>query len=217
MPSYIELDKQGSFPPSSNIGKLIFGVNTSGDATLTNVNGVTSVIGGGGGTGIQIPQPIVLITGATDASPSTGISIQFADTGFDFTQGNPEIFLFRWKNGGSKTYRISQFAGQPKRKRFSRWVHPTTEGSEVKWEGWKFFNGNQYYNGAFQQITGRTTEWLIPPTIKPYEKFGIDFNKYMFWNLTSGGTKYFDINVFSSLLFTPTDHQSEIGFINIGM
>jgi hypothetical protein len=58
MPSYIELDKQASFPPSSNIGKLIFGVNTSGDATLTNVNGVTSVIGGGGGnTCNQSPCP----------------------------------------------------------------------------------------------------------------------------------------------------------------
>ena len=47
MPSYIELDKQLSFPASSNVGKLILGVNSSEKATLTDSAGVTTVIGGG--------------------------------------------------------------------------------------------------------------------------------------------------------------------------
>jgi hypothetical protein len=48
MPSYIELDKQASFPASSDVGKLIFGVNTSNQAALTDVSGNTTIIGSGG-------------------------------------------------------------------------------------------------------------------------------------------------------------------------
>ena len=48
MPSYIELDKQASFPASSNVGKLILGVSTSNEVTITNSEGTTSVVGGGG-------------------------------------------------------------------------------------------------------------------------------------------------------------------------
>jgi hypothetical protein len=47
MPSYIELDKQSTFPSSSDVGKLIFGVNTSNEATLTDSNGTTYNFGSG--------------------------------------------------------------------------------------------------------------------------------------------------------------------------
>jgi uncharacterized delta-60 repeat protein len=47
MPNYIELDKQASFPASSNVGKLILGVNTNGYVTTTNSNGVTNIVGAG--------------------------------------------------------------------------------------------------------------------------------------------------------------------------
>jgi hypothetical protein len=47
MPSYIELDKQSSFPSSSDVSKLIFGVNTSNEATLTDSNGTTYNFGTG--------------------------------------------------------------------------------------------------------------------------------------------------------------------------
>jgi hypothetical protein len=47
MPSYIELDKQSTFPSSSDVGKLIFGVNTSNEATLTDSNGTTYNFGTG--------------------------------------------------------------------------------------------------------------------------------------------------------------------------
>ena len=46
MASYIELDKQGSFPPASDAGKVIFGINSSGNITLTNSSGVTTPSGG---------------------------------------------------------------------------------------------------------------------------------------------------------------------------
>jgi hypothetical protein len=39
MPSYIELDKQGSFPASSDVGKLILGFNTDGSLQATDNNG----------------------------------------------------------------------------------------------------------------------------------------------------------------------------------
>jgi hypothetical protein len=42
MPSYIELDKQLSFPSSSNPGKIIFGVNSSGETVTVNSNGVVT-------------------------------------------------------------------------------------------------------------------------------------------------------------------------------
>jgi uncharacterized delta-60 repeat protein len=45
MASYIELDKQSSFPPSSNVGKVIFGVDSNGNITLTNSSGETIPIG----------------------------------------------------------------------------------------------------------------------------------------------------------------------------
>lgn len=47
MPSYIELDKQSTFPSSSDVSKLIFGVNTSNEATLTDSNGTTYNFGTG--------------------------------------------------------------------------------------------------------------------------------------------------------------------------
>lgn len=47
MPSYIELDKQSSFPSSGDAGKMIFGVNTSNQATLTDSNGTTYNFGTG--------------------------------------------------------------------------------------------------------------------------------------------------------------------------
>jgi hypothetical protein len=42
MPSYIEIDKQASFPSASNAGKVIFGVNTSGNVVTVNENGTIS-------------------------------------------------------------------------------------------------------------------------------------------------------------------------------
>lgn len=44
MPSYIELDKQLTIPASSDVSKIILGVNTSNALTLTNNLGVTTPI-----------------------------------------------------------------------------------------------------------------------------------------------------------------------------
>lgn len=41
MPSYIELDKNGSLPSSSNQGKVVFGVNQFGEVVINNQSGQT--------------------------------------------------------------------------------------------------------------------------------------------------------------------------------
>jgi hypothetical protein len=218
MPSYIEIDKNGSFPPSSNVGKMIFGITSDEQAALTDHLGNTTIIGGG--SGMQIPVPIICLTSNTNS-----IGVKFSDYGFDFTQNNPEIFLFRWRNKRKSKKEISLGVFE-KRVRPSKWVHPTTDGADLKWEGWKFFNGDQkYYKPVFGYtytgtITGRVTEWAIPSTIKPYEEFQIDFNRYMFWNVFAddGSSINFDVNVFDGSYgtFSPTSHGSGGNYIAIG-
>jgi hypothetical protein len=58
MPSYIELNKQASVPASSDSEKLILSVNSTGQVTTTDSTGQTTIVGGGG-TGLNIPKPIV--------------------------------------------------------------------------------------------------------------------------------------------------------------
>jgi hypothetical protein len=206
MPVYIELNKNSSFPASSSSGKMIFGIKTNDKAALTDHLGNTVEIGGGG-TGFQIPQPIISITGTN----ANGVAIQLPDTGLDYTQGNPEIFLFRWRNSHrSKT-------GPKRRKKKSNWVHPSTDGANTKWQGWRFFGGSQIDANA-SIFTGRTTEWAIPSGITPYEKFSVDFNKYMFWNIRDANTNevFTDVNVWSYDSFLPTNHLTPNYEINIG-
>jgi len=46
MPSYIELDKQSSFPSASNIGKAILGIDNTGILKVTNENGASTNVSG---------------------------------------------------------------------------------------------------------------------------------------------------------------------------
>jgi hypothetical protein len=206
MPSYVEFNKTNTYPASSENGKLTMVLNNSTEIALTDHNGYTTIIGGGG-SGFQIPQPIVSITGTT----GNGVAIQLPDTGLDYTINNPEIFLFRWRNSHrSKT-------GLKRKRKRSNWVHPSTDGANTKWQGWKFFGGSQIdANGVI--FTGRTTEWAIPSGITPYEKFSVDFNKYMFWNIRDTNTNevFTDVNVWSYDSFLPTLHQTVNYNINIG-
>lgn len=208
MPSYIELNKN-NLPASSDVSKVVFGINTSGTPVLVDNNGNISVIKT---SGFEIPTPIVSITGETQ------VFVQFPDTGLDFSSVNPELFLFRWRNN-----HVTKHNGV-KRRRTSKWVHPTTSDAATKWAGWKFFGGNQYWvkgspgSVTVGSITGRTTEWTIPPTLKPYEKVSINFNKYMFWNQfdTSNLTLEYDQNFFSGFTYTPTNHVNNDYVITLG-
>ena len=48
MPSYIEIDKSGSFPAASNDSKIILGIDTNGQIALTDNAGNTTPVSGGG-------------------------------------------------------------------------------------------------------------------------------------------------------------------------
>ena len=89
MPSYIELDKQALFPSSSNAGKVIFGVDNSGQATITDSAGQTIPVGGGG-------------------SINTG---SFATTGSNTFTGNQTISGSIDFGGGSQIQSVSQSSG----------------------------------------------------------------------------------------------------------
>lgn len=137
----------------------------------------------------NIPKPILSAIGG-----SSDLYVHFTDTGFDFTQNNPEIFLFRYRNNRNKAG-IS--VGGTVKKLKARYVHPVTVNALTKWAGWKFFSGEtKDRDGAV--INTRITEWAIPSTILPYQKFILTgFNKYMFWNVLNGGTiTAQDVNIF---------------------
>ena len=202
MPSYVEFNKTNTYPASSENGKLTMVLNNSTEIALTDHNGNTTIIGGGG-SGIVIPQPIIHIVGY----PTNQLSVKFSDTSFLTSQNNAEIFLFRWRNRHrsktvTPTVRI--------RRKKSKWYHPSTASADTKWQGWKFFNGKQYDRDGFE-ITGRITEWGLPLNLLPYQLHTLNFNEYLFWNVedqNTGGTTS-DVNVFIGYdLFTPTDHFS---------
>ncbi len=209
MPSYIELNKNSSFPASSNSGKLIFGVNTNDKAALTDHLGNTVEIGGGG-TGIVIPEPQIHIIGY----PINQLNVKFSDTSFLTEENNAELFLFRWRN--NHRTKVNNPITRRRRKK-SKWFHPSTSSADTKWQGWKFFNGKQYDTNGFE-ITGRTTEWALPTNLLPYQLHSINFNEYLFWNIEDKNTNVItaDTNVFSVDSFSPTLHDTTNYKINIG-
>lgn len=140
-----------------------------------------------GRSAASIPTPII---GFKVNGPESGtyneLKVHFDANagGFDFTKGNPEIFLFRYRNNRKSTRR-DEDNNIIKRIKSSKFVHPSTDGAETKWAGWKFFSGKQYDNDG-TEISGRITEWSIPSTIKPYQRFTLNFVKQIFWYTKAG-------------------------------
>ena len=100
MPSYIELDKQASFPSSSNAGNVILGVNTLGQVTLTNNDGQTTPISGGSGS---IDTGSFATTGSntfTDSQTIVG-NVTFPSSSFISTNNESGSLFFSSLNGGT--------------------------------------------------------------------------------------------------------------------
>jgi hypothetical protein len=204
MPTYIEFDKNSSLPTPDNQSKVIIAVNA--DGTLVSKNSSGSVTQIGAGSGYAIPQPIIGVNGASD-----DISYYFRDEGFDFTSGNPELFLFRWSN----THKKKNVLLDEYYKKHSGWVHPVTQDATTKWNGWKYFSGNQLCDTVSgSTIINRITEFTVPSNTVPYSGNTIHVNRYMFWTLYSdelGDTtkiKRIDENFFTSEFeysFSPTN------------
>lgn len=133
--------------------------------------------------------------------------IYFLENGFDFTTGNPEIFLFRWKGKTNK-----KRLGFAVRKVHSGWKHPATVNASTKWAGWKFFNGNQFlYGGAVTNT--RITEWSVPSTIKPYDRTVLTgFNRFMFFTEVDHNTNTltnYDVNILGGGDYLLNDKTSQ--------
>lgn len=71
MPSYIELDKQSSFPAASNVGKVILGISSSGAICVTNSDGTTS--NPTGGASLPYTEYVAKLTQASTDPPTTSI------------------------------------------------------------------------------------------------------------------------------------------------
>lgn len=174
---------------------VIKNATVPGENTATRVgSNLVDVIDSFGLGGASLPQPIVSYDNINDK-----LEVHFADTGFDFTQHNPEIFLFRYRN----IRRKKGLTVPATKKKFPKYVHPITVNANTKWAGWKFFAGTQKDRDG-NPVNTRITEWTVPSTIKPYERFELTgFNKYMYWNIIDGGViTSQDVNIFAVDSFT---------------
>lgn len=143
------------------------------------------------------------------------INIQFADTSFLAEAVNPEIFLFRWRKNRKAKYN-NKLGDILRRTKYARFVHPTDKNAGTRWQGWRWFNGNQLWSKigsalGTQVLQNRQTEWAIPPTLAPMEKFSINFNIYMFFQEVDDSDTYlarYDVNLFNGVDYTLTNPRS---------
>jgi len=181
------------------------------------------LIGSKANKNLIIPTPIISID-KSKINNNQQLRVSFNDSDFDFSKGNPEIFLMRYKNSGRKIGKTILNPSGERRNFKAKFVHPTTQGSDMKWNGWKFFNGKQsIFRGVWNiPVTGRVTEWAIPSTILPYQQFIVPFNRYMFWTQQdiSNNTAQYDQNFFTNFSeYTTINPKSALNsdqFIRIG-
>jgi hypothetical protein len=161
MPSYIELDKQGSFPSAPNSSKVIAGANASGQLVTVDENGAVTPVGGG--TGLNIPKPIVYstknnnnhyfnepISNLGDGSGLPGaiaesvwstdiLKLTYQTSDLSFLDYNPKYFLFV-HYGSAKMANATDMHPNTRvnNSKFGRYfVHPPSyTGSYVDDEGW---------------------------------------------------------------------------------
>lgn len=179
--------------------QLLIEANLIKNATIAGENTALRV----GGTLVDMIDSQLVLPPAPIMSwyKSTGLTAHFADSGYDFAVGNPELFLFRYR-GKRRSRVIDLLTSLPvARKKKARYVHPTTIDSVTKWAGWKFFAGEQRLRDSVI-VNTRTTEWTLPGTIKPYEKFALSgFNEYMFWT---------ELDNTAAPAYTVTQHDTNI-------
>lgn len=133
---------------------------------------------------VVIPRPQLEVVGGD-------LAAYFLPTAFNFSQGNAELFLFRWKNQRRK----KSTADNPHRRK-GGWVHPANFDWETKWAGWGFFSG--------RNAEARITEYAIPGDVKNFQRFMVPFNKYMFWK---DGSKI-DVNVVEGIMLADFDKSN---------
>ena len=219
MPSYIELDKQSTFPASSNSGKLIFGVNTSNQVTLTNFSGVTTDIGGGG-TGLYIPKPIIYasksagnlnviheynenisnlgngsgLPGAIENSWNPeGLKLTYDTTDETFLNYNPKYFLFVYQGNKRQSQPTPQHPNlRVNNNKYGKYfVHPPSFSGAVNVSSYSNFGGSgMEFTSYAPSFSAFTSEWVVTPG-KGHSTTLNDFNPLRFYysNINDIGLK----------------------------
>jgi hypothetical protein len=189
MPSYIELDKQGSFPPSSNVGKVILGVNSSGNVTLTNESGTTTPVGSNG-TGLYIPKPIVYgsegvgnidhyydqpisnlgdgsgLPGAIQNSWSSNwLKLTYDTTDETFLNYNPKYFLFVYQGNGKQSKPTINNTSRINNEKLGKYfAHPPSFSGGSNVSTYRNFSGNALEPSSYlPSFSSYTTEWIVTP------------------------------------------------------
>ena len=209
MPSYIELDKQGSFPPSSDVGKVIFGVATNGSATLTNVNGETTPIGGSGGTGLYIPKPIIYASqnsgnnfdhnynqdissiGDGNGLPgsiqnswdSNGLKLTYDTKDDTFLNYNPKYFLFVYQGSKKQSKASEDHPNNRLNGKYGKYfIHPASFSGGTNVSTYSNFSGSEIdFDRYSETFVEFTSEWDVTPG-KGKETLLNNFNPLRFYN-----------------------------------
>lgn len=151
----------------------------------------------------SIPIPLIGIQGSGQGQ----IEISFGATDFDFTKGNPELFLMRYRN----TRKKMKFVNGVRVWRYNKagYIHPSDATANTKWQGWKFFGGSQKIRILGELFeTPRTTEFPITISTN-YDKMNISLNRFMFWSLKNYNNDIVtsDTNVFVNNAITKINNN----------
>jgi hypothetical protein len=211
MASYIELNKQSSFPTSSGAGKVIFGVNSSGNITLTNSSGLTTPIGASGGSGILIPTPIPYSTSNSintvhtynEALPSPIsptwndelLKLTYESNDLSFLAYNPKYFMFVYKNNVTGRARNLLPLEKLNKKRNKSFVHPASFSYDWDtstptylntYENFSKFSPDTDLSNYQDPFNSFITEWDVPLN-KGKETKLTGFNPLRFYSNTVEG------------------------------
>ena len=190
MPSYIEIDKSGSFPAASNVGKIVFGIDTNGDIALTDDTGTTRpVTGGGGGTGLYIPKPIVYASGTVGSIESHGYNNNISSVGdgsglpgaitnswnadrlrltYDTTDEtffnyNPKYFLFVSQGNKKQSKATPKYPNIRLNGKYGRYfAHPPSFSGGVNISTYSNFSGSiTDFNNYDSSFASFISEWVV--------------------------------------------------------
>lgn len=233
MPSYIEIDKQGTFPASSNVGKVILGVNTNNNIVITDVSGNTTQAGGGSGIIIPTPVPYSEIKSpyvnfhVKNASLPTGplngwipemLCLTYQSNETEFLNYNPRYFLYLYRNRVStKQFNDNNEIIRTNKKFNFSFVHPAS--FTVNWETSGITSTGAYRNfstGSIEEIAHFpigynefTTEWDVPTGIgKQTILTGFNPSRFFTNNFKQRGLDFFPFSYDDRFQYSTTTVKS---------
>lgn len=231
MPSYIEFDKESSFPSSSNISKVIFGINSTGQAVVVDSSGNTLPLSqsSGGGTGLYIPKPIVYGTqqslqnenhifnenissvGTGTGQPGSLISswnneklkLCFDSTNIDFLNYNPKYFLFIYHS--NYFFGSNNSGSRQNSGKFGKYfTHPASFSGSYIDSGMGGFTASFVNIGTYTNFSGNNNidEIFGLDIYNPINKYSASFTDFTTeWQVATGSGQPTILNGFNPLRF----------------